>query len=197
MITSPDMLPEALRKWDIIPVTANELSAEAYEHENISLASIAIDINVLSIDEDKVIVNKAEKGVIELLERHGFTPIPVSFRHGLALGGAFHCVTLDVRRRGDANTSSTIWVQGRLWNLSAAAAEPFSRFGTAPRAGRVMSTCGGEARRKRDDALTWLQGRTIMPGAGPATDDHGADPCWNDQAGLCRLFTVLTENPER
>jgi glycine amidinotransferase len=101
MITSPDMLPEALRKWDIIPVTAKELSAEAYEYENISLASIAIDINVLSIDEDRVIVNKAAKGVIKLLERHGFTPIPVSFRHGRVLGGAFHCVTLDVRRRGE------------------------------------------------------------------------------------------------
>ena len=89
-----------VRKWDIIPVTAVELNPAAYEHENISLASIAIDINVLSIDEDKVVVNKAAKGVIKLLERHGFTPVPVTFRHGRVLGGAFHCVTLDVRRRG-------------------------------------------------------------------------------------------------
>ena len=101
MITTPDMLPPALRRWDIIPVTAAELNPAAYEHENISLASIAIDINVLSIDEDKVVVNKAAKGVIHLLERHGFTPVPVSFRHGRVLGGAFHCVTLDVRRRGE------------------------------------------------------------------------------------------------
>jgi glycine amidinotransferase len=104
MITSVDMLPAALRKWDIIPVTAAELNPGAYEHENLSLASIAIDINVLSIDEDKVVVNKAAKGVIRLLERHGFTPVPVTFRHGRILGGAFHCVTLDIRRRGECET---------------------------------------------------------------------------------------------
>jgi glycine amidinotransferase len=101
MITALDMLPPALQKWDIIPVTAAELNPAAYEHENISLASIAIDINVLSVDEDKVVVNKAATGVIKLLERHGFTPVPVTFRHGRILGGAFHCVTLDVRRRGE------------------------------------------------------------------------------------------------
>jgi glycine amidinotransferase len=100
MITSLDMLPPALRKWDIIRVTAAELNPAAYEHESLSLASIAIDINVLSIDEHKVVVNRAAKGVIRLLEQHGFTPVPVNFRHGRILGGAFHCVTLDVRRRG-------------------------------------------------------------------------------------------------
>lgn len=100
-IPSVDMLPPILRKWDIIPVTADELSNEAYEYEDISLASIAIDINVLSIDEKKVVVNAAAKGVIKLLEKNGFTPIPVRFRHGRVLGGAFHCVTLDVRRKGN------------------------------------------------------------------------------------------------
>jgi glycine amidinotransferase len=100
MIKSPEMLPPALCNWDIIPVTEAELSPAAYEYENISLASIAIDINVLSIDEKRVVVNKAATGIIKLLDRNGFTPIPVTFRHGRVLGGAFHCVTLDVRRRG-------------------------------------------------------------------------------------------------
>lgn len=99
-IPSADMLPKVLRGWDIIPVTENELSQEAYEHEDISLASIAIDINVLSLDEKHVVVNKAATKVIKLLEKHGFVPVPVRFRHGRVLGGAFHCVTLDVRRRG-------------------------------------------------------------------------------------------------
>jgi glycine amidinotransferase len=100
-VTTRDMLPEALRKWDVIPVTAEELDTSIYEHENMALASIGVDINVLSIDENRVVVNKAAKGVIRLLESHGFTPIPVTFRHRRILGGAFHCVTLDVRRRGE------------------------------------------------------------------------------------------------
>lgn len=100
-IPTKDMLPLVLQKWDIIPVTKDDLSEEAYEYEDISLASIAIDINVLSLDEKKVVVNAAAKGVIKLLEKHGFTPVPVRFRHGRVLGGAFHCVTLDIRRKGE------------------------------------------------------------------------------------------------
>lgn len=127
------MLAEALRKWDIIPQTANELSAEACEQENISLASIAIDINVLSIVGERVIVNKATKGAIKLRERHGFMPIPVSFRHGRVPGWGISLCHASRPTVRDANTSSTKWVQGRLWDLSEAAAEPFNRFGTEPR----------------------------------------------------------------
>ena len=101
-ITSRDMLPEGLRRWDLVPVTAEDLDCRPYEHEAISLASNALDINVLSLDEQRIIVNQAATGMIRLLERHGFTPIPVVFRHGRVLGGLFHCVTLDVRRRGTA-----------------------------------------------------------------------------------------------
>lgn len=100
-ITTRDLLPEPLRKWDLISATAEELNTGPYEHENMALASIGVDINVLSLDEERVIVNRAAKGVIRLLERHGFTPIPVTFRHRRILGGAFHCVTLDIRRRGE------------------------------------------------------------------------------------------------
>jgi len=99
-ISDVSLLPPALQKWDIIPVTDNELSAAGYEYEDISLASIAIDINVLSLDEERVIVNKAATKLIRLLDQHGFQPVPVRFRHGRVLGGAFHCVTLDVRRSG-------------------------------------------------------------------------------------------------
>ncbi|MCJ8510351.1 hypothetical protein MUU53_20925 [Rhizobium lemnae] len=100
-IPSNDMLPPLLQTWDVIRVTEQELSKEAYQYEDISLASIAIDINVLSLDEKHVVVNKAATRMIKLLEKNGMIPVPVRFRHGRVLGGAFHCVTLDVRRRGD------------------------------------------------------------------------------------------------
>jgi glycine amidinotransferase len=34
------------------------------------------------------------------LESWGFEPIPCKFLHYAGFGGAFHCATLDVRRRG-------------------------------------------------------------------------------------------------
>ena len=126
------MLAEALRRWEIIPQTANELSAEACEQENISLASIAIDINGLSIVEDRVIVgykgcNQAPGApwvyAVNSRELSGWT------RTGWGIS-LCHASRPTV---GDVNTSSTKWVQGRLWDLSEAAAEPFNRFGTEPR----------------------------------------------------------------
>jgi glycine amidinotransferase len=34
------------------------------------------------------------------MEKWGFEPIPCEFLHYAAFGGAFHCATLDIRRRG-------------------------------------------------------------------------------------------------
>jgi N-dimethylarginine dimethylaminohydrolase len=36
--------------------------------------------------------------LIRLLEAEGFEVIPVPFRHARTLGGAAHCVTLDLER---------------------------------------------------------------------------------------------------
>ena len=38
--------------------------------------------------------------MIRLLKEHGFEPIPVRFVNYTPFGGAFHCATLDIRRRG-------------------------------------------------------------------------------------------------
>ena len=57
-------------------------------------------MNVLSLDERRVVVEAAEAPMIAFLERHGFEPIPVPFRNFGSLGGGFHCATCDVRCRG-------------------------------------------------------------------------------------------------
>jgi N-dimethylarginine dimethylaminohydrolase len=62
------------------------------------LASQSIGMNVLSLDEEHVVV---QVPLIRNLEKAGFTPIVVRWRHGRSLGGGFHCVTLDIRRTGD------------------------------------------------------------------------------------------------
>jgi glycine amidinotransferase len=57
-------------------------------------------MNVLSLDENTVIVERQEEPLIEALTTWGFSCIPLDFRHVYSFGGSFHCVTLDVRRRG-------------------------------------------------------------------------------------------------
>ena len=59
-----------------------------------------INMNVLSIDHERVLVEEHQEPMIRLFESAGLKPIPVPFRHVNSLGGSFHCATLDIRRRG-------------------------------------------------------------------------------------------------
>ncbi|MGR6919415.1 glycine amidinotransferase [[Actinomadura] parvosata] len=61
-----------------------------------------VSMNMLSLDERTVVVERQEEPMIELLTDWGFRCIPVDFRHVYTFGGSFHCVTVDVRRRGGA-----------------------------------------------------------------------------------------------
>ena len=65
-----------------------------------SMTSAWISLNVLMLDEKRVIVEEKQRPLIKMLEAHGFEPIPCAFTDYLPFGGAFHCATLDVRRRG-------------------------------------------------------------------------------------------------
>jgi len=96
-----EKLPDFLRKWEIImaPEIEDDIFPD-YGSKDIMLASKYIDTNVLSIDGDKILVNKPYVALIKLLEKKGFTPVPVELRHRRIFGGGFHCVTLDVRRKG-------------------------------------------------------------------------------------------------
>jgi len=94
-------LPEPLQKWDIIhaPPVDTEIFP-SYSSRDLLLASKYIDTNVLSVDGDRILVNAPYVALIRELEKHGFTPVPVRLRHRRIFAGGFHCVTLDVRRRG-------------------------------------------------------------------------------------------------
>ncbi|MFM6196349.1 MAG: glycine amidinotransferase [Planktothrix sp.] len=96
-----DRLPEALQKWDIIyPPEPTENIFPTYDNDDLILTTKYIDLNVLSVDEDKIIVNSLFPELIKTLEKHGFTPIPVQHRHRRIFGGGFHCFTLDTVREG-------------------------------------------------------------------------------------------------
>jgi glycine amidinotransferase len=96
-----ELLPEPLQKWDVIyPPDPTENIFPTYEVDDMILTSKYIDLNVFSVDEEKVIVNALFPELSRTLERHGFTPIPVRHRHRRLFGGGFHCFTLDTVREG-------------------------------------------------------------------------------------------------
>ncbi|MFF4035407.1 glycine amidinotransferase [Streptomyces sviceus] len=98
-----DFLPESLRRWDTIVAPTPEIDDyPQYENDDPIPASPYIDLNVLSIDEDTVMVNDACKKLIHTLEERGFTVVPVRHRHRRLFGGGFHCFTLDTVRTGGA-----------------------------------------------------------------------------------------------
>jgi N-dimethylarginine dimethylaminohydrolase len=47
-----------------------------------------------------VVVDSDQQALIALLEAKQMEVIPLKLRHSRMLGGGFHCVTLDTRRRG-------------------------------------------------------------------------------------------------
>ena len=40
------------------------------------------------------------RGVIKMIEKEGIDVIPIKMRHSRMMGGGFHCVTTDIRRKG-------------------------------------------------------------------------------------------------
>jgi glycine amidinotransferase len=98
-----DFLPEALRNWDTIVSPSPEIhDYPQYENDDPIPASPYIDLNLLSVDENTVLVNDACKTLIHALEGRGFTVVPVRHRHRRLFGGGFHCFTLDTVRTGGA-----------------------------------------------------------------------------------------------
>jgi len=87
--------PHAFRDWECIYVD-DVVAQDFYQYP---YASKWIGLNMLVVDPNTVIVDAAQHDLIELLARKNFTVIPRTLRHSRTLGGGFHCVTLDLRRR--------------------------------------------------------------------------------------------------
>ncbi|MFC9131919.1 inosamine-phosphate amidinotransferase 1 [Streptomyces sp. NPDC057099] len=106
LLRSPDYLkylPKDMQSWDVIyaPET-DDSNFPDYGDLGfvIPIGSRYMDINLLSIDENTVVVNSLYPELIAVLESRGFTVVPVRHRHRRLFGGGFHCFTLDTVRRG-------------------------------------------------------------------------------------------------
>lgn len=99
-----DMLPEKFKKWKfIVPEDLTpQLDVAGMTDIDIQLASSrGMDINVLSLDEKRVLVNRRAVGVIKALEQNGFEPILVDLDNGEIFAGGIHCSTLDLVREDE------------------------------------------------------------------------------------------------
>lgn len=100
LLANPDRvndknLPEILKKWDVI------YAPDMIESNSVaSLSSKWLGMNLLMVNPELAIVDSLQISLIKLLEKQRIQVLPLRLRHGRVLGGGFHCVTLDVRRRG-------------------------------------------------------------------------------------------------
>jgi len=58
------------------------------------------DVNVLSLDENHVIVSNYNKDVFSFFKKHKIEPIVSPWRHRYFWDGGIHCITLDLEREG-------------------------------------------------------------------------------------------------
>ncbi|KPC64367.1 hypothetical protein [Streptomyces chattanoogensis] len=97
-----DLLPSPFNTWKlIVPPAPEEGHFPVYEDDDLILTSPYIDLNVLSVDENLVMVNEACVELMRTLQNEGFTVVPVRHRHRRLFGGGFHCFTLDTVRDGE------------------------------------------------------------------------------------------------
>jgi N-dimethylarginine dimethylaminohydrolase len=96
-----DSMPEILKQWELIYSPPME-NTDRYSADYLSksIGSDWIDMNAFSISPNVVVVDRDQTALIKLLETHGLDVIPLKLRHSKMLGGGFHCVTLDMRRKG-------------------------------------------------------------------------------------------------
>jgi glycine amidinotransferase len=79
--------------WKVVhppPLTSDRLFSDDF-----------LGMNVLMLDENRVIIDKDEVPTIRMFEDLGITSIPVNLTHASFLGGGCHCYTTDIRRRGN------------------------------------------------------------------------------------------------
>jgi glycine amidinotransferase/scyllo-inosamine-4-phosphate amidinotransferase 1 len=89
--------PKTLKDWEKIWITDNMIVAQDFYQY--PYASKWIAMNMLVLDPETVIIDAAQTQLITILKKHGIDSIPLTLSHSRTLGGGFHCVTLDTRRR--------------------------------------------------------------------------------------------------
>jgi N-dimethylarginine dimethylaminohydrolase len=96
-----DNIPKIFRQWKRLYSPPMENTGR-YDADYLSKAigSNWIDMNSFSIGPNLVVVDKDQTALIKMIEKEGIDVIPIKMRHSRMMGGGFHCVTTDIRRKG-------------------------------------------------------------------------------------------------
>lgn len=89
-------VPEIFKGWDVFYAPQPCIP----DDHTLYMTSKWINMNILMLDEKRVMVERQDERMINCLKNWGFKPILCNFRHFNSFGGSFHCATLDIRRRG-------------------------------------------------------------------------------------------------
>jgi glycine amidinotransferase len=89
-------VPDVFDSWDVRWAPEPALPTDHLLY----MSSAWVSMNVLMLDERRVVVEAQETALIEMFEDWGLEPVPVPFRNVMRFGGSFHCVTADIRRAG-------------------------------------------------------------------------------------------------
>ena len=90
------VVPEIFKGWDILEAPKPNMP----DSHPLYMTSKWINMNVLSLDEQRVMVERQDEPMIKAMKKWGLKPIPCNFRHFNSFGGSFHCATTDVYRHG-------------------------------------------------------------------------------------------------
>ena len=91
----PDMFAKA--GWDVFTCPEPNMPLDHPMYN----CSRWISMNVVMLDEERVIVSKGEERLITAFKKWGFTPIECPFYDFETIGGGFHCASVDISRRGE------------------------------------------------------------------------------------------------
>ena len=84
-----------LEGWDIKPYP---FTPSPRTQPPLFMTSEWLSLNVLSISEQKVIVEEQDRDFADWVRQFGIQPILCPFQHVNSLGGSFHCATVDLVR---------------------------------------------------------------------------------------------------
>ena len=87
-------MPELFKNWD--KIYAPPMVDIGYK--GVLRASEWVGINLLSLDENTIIVDNRQTELIKELKKYKIEALDCKLRHSRTLGGSFHCVTADMIR---------------------------------------------------------------------------------------------------
>jgi glycine amidinotransferase len=92
----PAALPDIFKSWEALPAPPVVIS----EKNRLGKLSGWLNINMLSLDEKRIIVERNQEHTIKFLKQLGMEPVLCDFEHYFPFVGSFHCASLDITRRG-------------------------------------------------------------------------------------------------